>query len=197
MIGLVVIVLAVLGVKSLLNHSGNTPSKSGGATSTDASKVCTDNARLQADAYAAGTKQPIALYARSGSVDGNHYQGVYVLGTAPSGSSLRDAYVAVGTNLTSTRSNSQTPVLVACITRSHETLTEQVCKYSDGKNVPVYNATYHLTVYEARSRNVVKEVDIDTLPSYTCTSFVAYDGKGFYHSWNPAAVALALYPLVQ
>jgi hypothetical protein len=191
------LVLIGVGVRSLLHKSNNAQTTNSAAISADASKVCTDNARLQAPAYAAGSHQPMALFARSSTAGDGHYQGMYVLGTAPSGTSLHDAYTTVGTNLTKTYSNKDMPVLVGCIARNQETLTGQTCKYGDGKDIPIYTASYHLTVYESRNRRVVKDMDVPTMPTYTCSSFVAYDGKGFYRSWDTAAVATALYTLTQ
>lgn len=196
MLALVVLVMGWIGIRALLHHGAKTPSTPQATVATDAANVCADNARMQTADYKAGTGQPIALYARS-STAADHYQGIYVLGMAPVGSAAQSAYVAVGKNLTTTYSTKKTPVVVACITRSSEQPTDQICHYDDGKNVPVYTASYHLTVYEAKTRKVLRSVDVPAEQTYTCTSFTAYDGKGFYRAWDKSTVALALEPFAQ
>ncbi len=196
MIVLVVLMLAWIGVSSILRNIKNEPKTATTTATATASEVCTDNKRLQAPAYHEGSHQPMALFARS-SAAADHYQGIYVLGTAPTSTTLHDAYTVVGQNLTTTYSDKKTPVLVGCITRTNETPTTQTCDYDDGKRITVYNAAYHLTVYEARSRRVLSDVAVPSISTYVCTSFTTYDGKGFYRAWDTAMVATTLYPLAQ
>jgi hypothetical protein len=120
-----------------------------------------------------------------------------VLGTASVGTSLHDAYTSVGKNLTTTYAQKKRPVVVGCVTRSHEQRTEQVCAYDDGKRIPVYTATYRLTVYESSTRKVLRSIGVPTTSDYVCQGFTAYDGKSFYRTWDSATVALALQPFTE
>lgn len=195
MLAVVVLVLAFIGVRSLLRPSS--PSSSSSTTvAKGAAAVCSSNAHLDVPHYAIGAQPPLALFAQSNTTASVNYQGIYVLGTAPTGTVLHDKYVAVGKNLSDTYATKKTPLAVGCITRSHEVPTEQTCKYDDGKTIPVYTAVYHLTIYDASNRHALTSKDIPTLPAYSCTSFTAYDGRAFYRSWDPTAVADALYSFV-
>lgn len=194
MLGLIIVVMGWIGIQSLLHRGTPKQSSSQSATSTVAlADFCKNSKTLDAPAYQANTGQPMALFSRS-STDANvSYSGVYVFGTAPLHSDLREAYTTVGQNLSATRSQNKTPVVIGCITRSNEQRTDQSCTYSDNKIIPVYTASYRLTVYEAHSRKVLKQTDVPAEQTYTCLSFTTYDGKGFYHTWSRATAAQTLY----
>jgi hypothetical protein len=198
---LVVLMLLFLGVSALVRRVGNHavtpsgPSSQAGA----AAAACTDDGFVSsaaAPAYRSGTATPMALYARAART-AHAYDPVYVLGSVPSSSPAFSAYAQVQANLYHTHTQSRKPALVGCITRSHETKTDQTCEYSNGTTVPVYDATYSLKVYEARTGRVVLTKAVPSVPTFVCTSYGAYDGHGLYHAWDGGTVALALQPFAQ
>jgi hypothetical protein len=197
-LGLVAAMLIFLGIMSLMRHSGKSDSGStntSGSATNSIADVCAGGAHLQnAAAYTSGAGQPMALYVRSAQTAGVHYNGVYTFDVAPLNSPAHNAYAVVGQNLYKTYSDKQTPAVVACITRSDEVATSQKCTYSDNKSIPVDTASYRLSVYESRTHRRLLSQAITALPTYTCASYTTYDGKAFYRSWDPVAVAEALLP---
>lgn len=191
---IVVVIAFAIGLLSPLNIWNRTTSTSKAADIVD---VCAKGSTIDTPAYKQGTQQAMALYTRDNTAGGDHYKGVYTLGTAPQSSALHEAYTTVGLNLAFTNSQHKVPVTVGCIARNQETPTGQVCHYDGGKDIPVYTATYHLDVYEGRTHNKLLSKDIPTLQSYTCQSFTAYDGTAFYRSWDGAVVATELLPFAQ
>lgn len=190
--GLAVIIITGLFLGSRLNQAA--------PTTTNAADMCSNtNVTLNnASTYKTGnTPYSTALYQRSPTSTEQTYVSVYALGVPVDSSSAHDAAVAVNSDLSKTYGTGIMPQLIGCIYRSNETATTQTCTYNDNIVVPVYNASYTLTVYEAKTHKKVLTTTVASTPTYTCQSYTTYNGKRFYRPWDQTAIALALQPLLQ
>jgi hypothetical protein len=67
--------------------------------------------------------------------------------------------------------------LVACLTRTSETATAQTCSYPRGP-LTVYQATYKMELYEAKTRKLIKTANISSEPQFECPpSYQAVDAQ--------------------
>jgi hypothetical protein len=67
--------------------------------------------------------------------------------------------------------------LVACLSRTSETATSQTCTSSKGP-LTVYQATYKMDLYEAKTRKLLKTADISAEPQFDCPpSYKVVDGQ--------------------
>lgn len=70
---------------------------------------------------------------------------------------------------------------VACLTRDDETAVQsQVCEFKSGgemKEIDLYAVKYNLSVYEAKSGKLLKDLGDVSGPALSCPMFVSYDKK--------------------
>ena len=102
------------------------------------------------------------------------------------------------TNYATTVASFKDVQLVACLTRATETATTQTCTYPKGP-LTIYQATYKMELYEAKTRKLVKSTSISPEPQFECPkSYQQVDGQSrMYVPPSFVAVHQALAPLVK
>lgn len=88
--------------------------------------------------------------------------------------------------------------LVACLTRTSETATEQTCSYPKG-TLTVYQAAYKMELYEAKTHKLVTSTEIAAEPDFECAaSYQVAEGQSrIYIPPSFVAVHQQLAPFVK
>lgn len=190
-VGIVVIIGVTMGLASQLGHSGKSantagsPSNSTSAsatTSADYAQVC-NGARIKGAApYTSSTPHPTAVFIQQ--PDSTGYESDYnvaILADKTIGQVVRDA-----------QASPKSIQLVACLQGTAGQNTGQTCPYTT-VNLPVYSATYHLTIYTAQTHAVVLSKDVDVIPIAT-TVAGRYFPCSYTTSYDPNNPRLYYFP---
>jgi hypothetical protein len=182
------VILAIVGTQNLIKKVGGVDVSN---TTDLATQVCSGKQKIKNGAAYKSVPHKIVLAEESAVVQQKplltSYDSVGLVPEhTPAGAKLYSQYL----NQYST-SDYQDAQLVGCISRVSETNTGKTCTYDTG-TLAVYDAKYHLNVYQPRTRKLVKSTDLTTMPvaDFGCPTSVYYDraAKRQYVSYDNTQV---------